>query len=294
MKTLEHYNLLKALRPFSLVVAVIACGLGILIAWNEGHHNGWIAMLIMLGGILAQSGINLINDIEDLALIPEEHQEQHVVKQMIHRNVKVGIWCFVLASLIACFLVYLQGWQLFVLILISGILALSYNIGPINFKQRGLAIIQVFLLMGIMMVQGAYLAMTGHFSYAVFLHSIPVSLLVSLLLLSNELRDWDTDKRDNLKTLTVRIGYANGVRLYWGLILLAYLLAGLYFMKGEILHLYWLLIPLPLLIPISRYLRAEKRAQLTPLTGRFFFLFGISYMLTLGISQKEISPISIL
>lgn len=283
MKTLEQYKLLNALRPFSLVVAVIACGLGILIAWNEGYTHGGIAILIMLGGILAQSGINLINDLEDLALIPEEFQQQQAVKNRIHRNVKVGIWCFVVAALIACYLVYLQGWQLLMLILVSGLLSLSYNIGPINFKQRGLAIIQVFLLMGILMVQGAYLAMTGHFSYSVLLHSIPASLLVSLVLLSNELRDWETDTRDNLKTLTVRIGYENGVRLYWGLVLLAYLLAGLFFMNGYIAHFYWLLIPLPLLIPINRYLNADERPQLTPLTGRFFFLFGVSYMLTLGI-----------
>lgn len=283
MKTLEHYKLLNALRPFSLVVAIIACGLGILIAWNEGYTHGGIAILIMLGGILAQSGINLINDIEDLALIPEEFQQQHAVKNMIHRNVKVGIWCFVVAALIACYLVYLQGWQLFILIFVSGLLSLSYNIGPINFKQRGLAMIQVFLLMGILMVQGAYLAMTGHFSYSALLHSIPVSLLVSLLLLSNELRDWETDTRDNLKTLTVRIGYENGVRFYWGLVLLAYLLVGQFFMNGYIAHLYWFLIPLPLLIPINRYLHADERPQLTPLTGRFFFLFGLSYMLTLGI-----------
>ncbi len=281
MKSLPQYKFLKALRPFSLVVAIVSCGLGILIAWNDGFQNILIAFWIMLGGILAQAGINLINDIEDLPLIPHDHAQHTIIKGMINRNTKVGITCFVLASLIGLYLISIQGWALFFLIFISGFASLSYNIGPLNFKHRGLAMIQVFLLMGIFMVQGSYLAMSGHFSSTALLHSIPISLLISLLLLSNELRDWETDKNKDIKTLTVRIGYQNAVRLYWFLIITSYLLTLLFFFYGQLHSLFWLMIPLPLLIPIKRYLNASKRIELTPMTGRFFFLFGISYMLAL-------------
>ena len=279
MKPLQQYSLIKALRPFSLVVAVISCGLGILIAWHEGFQSATLAIWIMLGGILAQAGINLINDIEDLPLIPQDHAKHNIIKGMINYNTKAGVICFVLASLIGFYLISKQGWPLFLLILISGLASLSYNIGPLNFKHRGLAMLQVFLLMGVMMVQGAYLAMSGRFSGTAFLHSIPISLLVSLLLLSNELRDWETDKNKKIKTLSVRIGYQNAVRLYWSLIIVTYCFAGIYFLSGQLHQLLWLLLPLPLLIPINRYLSASERVQLTPMTGRFFFLFGLSYML---------------
>ena len=246
-----------------------------------------LAFWILLGGILAQAGINLINDIEDLPLIPDTHTNHTSIKGMINRNTKAGIACFVMAGLISLYLVSIQGWPLFILILLSGLASLSYNIGPFNFKHRGLAMVQVFLLMGILMVQGAYLAMTGSFSYFVLLHSIPISLLVSLLLLSNELRDWESDKLKNIKTLTVRIGYQNAVNLYWGLIVISYLIAvGLLVLEfqGDFFnqaHLLWLLMPLPLLLPIKKYLAASERVQLTPMTGRFFFIFGIAYMLAL-------------
>ncbi len=284
MKPLQQYEFIKALRPFSLVVAVISCALGILIAWHDGFHSIQLAVLIMLGGILAQAGINLINDIEDLPLIPNQHASYTVIKNMIKRNTRAGILCFVLASIIALYLISIQGWPLFVLIFISGLASLSYNIGPFNFKHRGLAMVQVFLLMGIMMVQGAYLAMSGHFSRTALLHSIPVSLLISLLLLSNELRDWETDKDKDIQTLSVRIGYQNAVRLYWLLIVLAYLFTAALFLSGQLHQLLWLLLPLPLLIPIKGYLSASKRVKLTPMTGRFFFLFGLAYMLAFGIN----------
>jgi 1,4-dihydroxy-2-naphthoate octaprenyltransferase len=286
MKPLQQYSFLKALRPFSLVIAIISCGLGILIAWNHGFHNTFIAFWILLGGVLAQAGINLINDIEDLPLIANTHAKYTLIKNMINRNTKAGIMCFFLAGLISLYLISIQGWPLFILILVSGLASLSYNIGPFNFKHRGLAMVQVFLLMGILMVQGAYLAMTGSFSYFVLLHSIPISLLVSLLLLSNELRDWESDKLKNIKTLTVRLGYQKAVHLYWGLIIVSYLLAiillfGFQQTVFETFSFLWLLMPLPLLIPIKKYLDASLRTQLTPMTGRFFFIFGIAYMLAL-------------
>ena len=248
-----------------------------------------LAFWIMVGGVLAQAGINLINDIEDLPLIPKEHANHNRIKLMISNNTKAGIFCFVLAGLISLYLISIQGWPLFILILISGLASLSYNIGPFNFKHRGLAMVQVFLLMGVLMVQGAYLAMSGLFSETVLLHSLPISLLVSLLLLSNELRDSETDQIKGIKTLTVRIGYKNAVRLYWLLVTLSYVLAITFLFFGEHLEqssrLLWLLLPLPLLIPINSYLSASaaKRVRLTPMTGRFFFLFGVSYMLILGI-----------
>ncbi|KAG1654020.1 putative sodium-dependent transporter YocS [Nymphon striatum] len=78
----------------------------------------------------------------------------------------------------------------------------------------------IMLIPVILFVLGAYLAMSGHFSAQVLLHSIPISILISLLLLSNELRDWESDKSKDVGTLTVRIGYQNAVRLYWFLIVL--------------------------------------------------------------------------
>ncbi|MCK5812984.1 MAG: prenyltransferase [Cocleimonas sp.] len=289
MKPLQQYKFINALRPFSLVVALISCSLGVLMAWNNGYQNSMTGVWIIIGGLLAQAGINLINDIEDFSLIKSTDPNYAVIKGMIDSNTKAGVFCFILAGLISVYLVILQGWMLFSLILISALASLTYNIGPFNVKHRGLAMVQVFLLMGILMVQGAYLAMSGEFSGSVLLHSIPISLLISLLLLSNELRDWETDKQYAVKTLTVRIGYTKATILYWLLIILSYafaiLLLFLELQQLEItsFKLLWLLLPLPLLIPIKKIMTGKLRLQLPPMTGRFFFLFGLAYMLVLGI-----------
>jgi len=275
--TLNQFSLIKALRPFSLAVALISCGLGILLAWQDGFTNISIALLVMAGGILAQAGINLINDVEDLPDL-----KNAPAAAMIRRNRNVGITCFGCASLIALYLISIRGWPLLLTVLFSALAALSYNFGPLNFKRRGLALVQVFLVMGVVMVQGAYLSMTGYFSVHALWLSLPVSLLISLLLLSNELRDIEEDTQLGTRTLTVRIGYRNSVHLYWLLILTAYVLAIGFSYSGDTARLLWLLLPLPLLAPINRYLQESERGRLTPLTGRFFLMFGLAYLMALN------------
>ncbi len=282
MKPEQQYTLIKALRPFSLSVAVISCSLGILLAWKQGYQNPHLSLMILVGGVAAQAGINFINDLEDLNHLPVDDLTSTHLRGLIKRNAAAGMLCFMLAGIIAFYLIIMQGWMLFLVIMLSAILAVSYNFGPLNFKHRGLAIVQVFLLMGIVMVQGAYFSISGQFSFQVFLYSIPVSVLISLLLLSNELRDWETDQRVGAFTLTVRIGFFNARRLYWLLVLVCYTVVILYYFAGYLPQLYWLFLPVPLLIPIHRYLRPANAMLLTPLTGRFFLFFGITYLLALS------------
>ncbi|MCB1756641.1 MAG: prenyltransferase [Gammaproteobacteria bacterium] len=280
MKALEHYSFSGSLRPFSLAVAVVSTGLGLVLAWQEGFRDVFLLTLILAGSVLAQAGINLINDLEDLQQTPQAAIDAQS-RRLIVRNARIGFACFFLAGLIGAYFIALRGWPMFWMLVFSAFLALNYNMGPLNFKHRGLAVFQVFVLMGVVLVQGAYMAMSGHFSLQAASLSVPISLLVSLLLLSNELRDWEVDRDKQVRTLTVRIGYDNAVRLYWGLIILAYLLALLLLGLGELEQVWWLLLPLPVLIPISRYMRANQRRRLTPLTGRFFLLFGVAFILSL-------------
>lgn len=275
MKASENYRLGRALRPFSLVVAVIASSLGGLLAWQEGFHHSMHLVLVIVGSLLAQAGINLVNDLEDLPLLPKDAK---AIRARILSNTKIGGLFIAAALVIGVYFAWLRGWQLMALIAFVAVLALSYNLGPLNFKRRGLALFQVFLLMGVCLVEGAYMAMAGQFSMHAFWLSLPVSVLVSLLLLSNELRDWESDSEHGIKTLTVRMGYSNAVWLYVALVVSAYALAAWVIVPERLSGLWYLLLPLPLLVPISRYLRADVRPALTPMTGRFFFLFGLAWL----------------
>jgi 1,4-dihydroxy-2-naphthoate octaprenyltransferase len=264
-----------------MVVALVTCGLGVSLALIEGEGDGGLALLVLIAGLLLQAGVNLINDHADLSdgdLSPGD-------RTAIRRNTRIGWLVIGVAVLIGLYLVSLRGWPLLLLGVVGVLGAWGYTGGRVNYKRRGLGVILVFLLMGVMMVGGSYYVLVADYSQEVFWLSLPFSLFGSLLLLSNELRDYEADRAAGIGTLSVRIGYTSGVRLYLGLAALVYVSTVL---------LYWAeLLPGVVLILLTglalwqpmRLLSAapEARARLTPLTGRLYLLFGLSFIATLWV-----------
>ena len=284
---LSKYSFWHALRPFSFTVALVICLTGITSAAVSTSYNLLSAILVLAGGLLLQAGVNLINDYADRQQLRQESDSTaHLMAlNRVEQNFRVGMICFLLASVIAFYLVSQVGIGLLWLALIGLIGALGYTLEPINYKRRGLGVLLVFWFMGVLMVTGSYFAVSGELTAQVLWQSLPVSLLTALLLLSNELRDYEADQRDGINTLSVRIGFAPAVKLYMAMILLTYLSAMLLWANGGLQSL-WPLLPSLLCLPAPyRLLQVEagQRKPLTPLTGRLFLIFGLGYCLALAI-----------
>ncbi len=274
----DKYNFGTALRPFSFPVALMACGTGISLAWVQGYHSVLALLGILLGGVLLQAGVNLINDFSDLTQVKGLSPTQQAA---IRRNFKLGMGCFAGAALIGLGFIYQLGISFAFLCLIGLAGALGYTLQPVNYKNRGLGVILVFWLMGVLMIVGSYMAMGAQWDSQTAWISIPISLLVSQLLLSNELRDFEADKHLNINTLVVKIGYQKGVQLY-RFILLAVafsvlILASVFKMPGLLLAL----LSFGLIPALLKLLQCspEERKPLTPGTGRLLMVFGLLFNL---------------
>jgi 1,4-dihydroxy-2-naphthoate octaprenyltransferase len=266
----------RALRPFSLIVALATCGLGVSLAWLDGARDPWLAMLVLFNGLLLQIAVNLINDHRDIDNGAYDVRQQSAIR----RNTRIGYAVMLLAVLIGLYMVSLRGWPLLLLGLVGVLGAWGYTGGQINYKSRGLGILLVFLLMGVLLIGGAYYVVTGDYSLRVFWLSLPFSLLSSLLLLSNELRDYEADLAEGIRTLSVRLGYDFGVRLYYGLSAAIYLVSVLLYQAGLLQGLWLLLVTAIALWQPFRLLRSPPgmRQRLTPLTGRLYLLFSLAFI----------------
>ena len=276
----DKYKFSHALRPFSFAVALIACGAGVSLAWAEGGQNIFSVVLVLLGGVLLQAGVNLINDYSDISDNYHLDVEQVIA---IKRNFKIGIFCFGLATAIGLWFVYQVGVDFLYLCLVGLAGALGYTLRPVNYKSRGLGVVFVFWLMGVFMVVGSYLAVMGQWRFTIILFSIPISLLVSLLLLSNELRDFEADKQAGIQTLVVRIGYSTGSFIYKMIIaavvlsvtLLAWWFNHVWLLSGLLAFVF-----LPKLLALLEA-DASERVALTKGSGRLLMIFGVLYNLSL-------------
>lgn len=282
----DKYNFFQALRPFSFSVALVACGAGVSLAWRDGGRESISILLVFLGGILLQAGVNLINDYSDLS---EKNTLALGQVQAIKRNFKVGLLCFLIAVCIGLWFVYDVGFAFFVLCFGGLLGALGYTLKPVNYKNRGLGVVLVFWLMGVFMVLGSYLAVMGHWNTDVIWFSIPVSLLVSLLLLSNELRDYEADKHANIQTLVVRLGYQKGSMLYKAIlaaIAISVIILGWQFSQPWLLSGLLAFVFLPQLLGLLRA-GASERGPLTSGSGRLLMVFGALYNLSLLLSSTS-------
>lgn len=283
---LSKYQFWRALRPFSFTVALVICLTGITSAAVNTVIDPYAAVLVLIAGLLLQAGVNLINDYADRHQVRRETLPGSAGALALRRigyNFNAGLLCFLLAAVIGLYLVSRAGLPLLWLALVGIVGALGYTLEPVNYKRRGLGVVLVFWLMGVLMVAGSYFAVSGELSLSVLWQSLPVSVLTSLLLLSNELRDYEADRAAGIHTLTVRIGYAAARRCYVAGVVLAFLSAAALWLAG-LLASPWPLLPalLCLRAPLA-LLQAQpaQRKPLTPLTGRLFLVFGIGYCLAL-------------
>lgn len=275
----EKYLFWRAIRPFSFSVALIVCLTGIVIAYRDGITNIPLSLLILSAGLLLQAGVNLINDYADLS---QPELSPASIRQ-IKANFNYGLISFLLAAIIGFFLIIHSGPLLLVLTAIGVVGALGYTLEPINYKRRGLAVLLVFWLMGVLMVVGSYYALSSEITADLFLLSVPVSLFTSLLLLSNEIRDFEDDCANGINTLTVRLGYPTAVVLYRSLVVSVYLACLLLYLFNLLPGALWVLLSLPvLLLPLGRLEKTgADRSRLPPETGRSFLCFGLCYCLAL-------------
>ena len=89
-----------------------------------------------------------------------------------------------------------------------------YTGGPRPYGYEGLGEVFVFTFFGLVAVVGSYYVQTEELSLLAFALAVPVGLLAAAILMVNNIRDVDTDRRAGKRTLAVRLGRRARDRLF--------------------------------------------------------------------------------
>jgi 1,4-dihydroxy-2-naphthoate octaprenyltransferase len=95
--------------------------------------------------------------------------------------------------------------------IVAGVL---YTGGPRPYGYAGMGELFVFLFFGLVAVNGSYYVQLEEVEWLPFLLSIPVGFLSTAILVVNNVRDIDTDRRAGKRTLAVRLGRDRARWLY--------------------------------------------------------------------------------
>jgi 1,4-dihydroxy-2-naphthoate octaprenyltransferase len=193
---------------------------------------------------------------------------------------------FGLAVLAGSYLIATAGWELLLVGAASILAGVLYTGGPRPYGYEGLGEVFVFLFFGVVAVAGSYFAQTESLTLEALLLAIPVGLLASAILVVNNVRDLETDRRAGKKTLAVRMGRTRTRRLYAGMLAFAYLSVALPWLLGDLTA--WVLISwitIRIAIPMVQivHTRTDGPALNRALAGTGSLQLAFCLMLSAGI-----------
>lgn len=230
-----------AARPRTLPAAVapVLVGTAAAVQW-AGHLPRWGAFVAALvGSIFIQIGTNLANDYSDAKRGADTADRLGPVRVtsaglVTPQRVMRATWiAFAVAVACGIYLATVAG----VVILLIGVVSIAagvlYTGGPRPYGYAGLGEVFVFLFFGLVAVNGSYYVQIEHLDALPLGLSIAIGFLATAILVVNNVRDLETDRRAGKMTLAVRMGRANAVMLYRLLVVGAFVVLPISLAAGE-------------------------------------------------------------
>ena len=185
----------------------------------------WLAFAAaLLGSILIQIGTNLANDYSDAKRGADTADRLGPVRVtsaglIAPRRVLHATWiAFGLASLTGIYLATVAGPEIIVVGVLSIAAGVLYTGGPRPYGYAGMGELFVFLFFGLVAVNGSYYVQLEEIETLPLLLSVSVGFLSTAILVVNNVRDLETDRRAGKRTLAVRLGRERTRILYAALI----------------------------------------------------------------------------
>jgi 1,4-dihydroxy-2-naphthoate octaprenyltransferase len=274
-------------RPFSLSASAVPVATGAALAATKGPVSWALSVGAFVAAVLLQVGTNVVNEIYDVRKgvddITSPRASQAILKGRIGEREAFGVAGVALAAAagLGVWVAVERGWLIALLGVIGAVGGVGYTAPPLQLKYRALGLPLVFVLMGPLMVEGGYLAASGHLSPAALALSLPVGLLVAAILQGNEWRDIGDDARAGILTASIRLGDGTAHLAYLALVVGAYLALAAAILSGVVPRLcVAAVLSLPFLVRVLRAselgARGERRrlAKIDLTTAQLHAAFG--------------------
>jgi 1,4-dihydroxy-2-naphthoate octaprenyltransferase len=253
-----------AARPWSFTISLAPVLAGSALALLDGHglHLD-LAATALLGCFLIHAGTNLQNDVGDFRRgadgagrlgPPRATTEGWLSAAQVQTAATL---CFAAAFIPGSYLVLQGGWPIVAIGLASVAAGAVYTAGPRPVAYSGLGEAFVIVFFGLVAVGGMYYLHSGTLSAGALLAGAALGLLAAAVLVVNNLRDIESDRRIGKYTLAVRRGRTFSVHEYAVLMLLPFALAVALAAQERSIPLLAPLLLLPWVIRLARQVRRE-------------------------------------
>ncbi len=206
---------LYAARSVILVISAQAAIIAGLLTITDRRFEIVPFVLVFLGYLVLHGISNLSNDYfgyrrgHDTEDSPRRRYTLHPVASGVFtmRFLATGLLVLgVVAVAIGVYFIALRGWGAVALAVVGGVFLYAYDAAPRALKELGLGEVAAFVVWGPLMIGGGYYVITGQWSGAAFLASIPYGLGVASILVGKHIDQRQFDDSQAQRTLPVLLG----------------------------------------------------------------------------------------
>jgi 1,4-dihydroxy-2-naphthoate octaprenyltransferase len=230
---------LMAARPRTLPAAIapVLVGTAAAVEWAGRLPRPGAFVAALAGSVFIQIGTNLANDYSDAKRGADTADRLGPVRVtsaglVTPQRVLRATWvAFAVAVACGIYLAAVAGIVILLIGAVSIAAGVLYTGGPRPYGCLGEVF--VFLFFGLVAVNGSYYVQVEHLDALPLGLSISIGFLATAILVVNNVRDIETDRRAGKMTVAVRMGRSNAVSLYRTLILGAFFVLPIALVAGE-------------------------------------------------------------
>jgi 1,4-dihydroxy-2-naphthoate octaprenyltransferase len=252
-------------RPFTLTAAAIPVLVGAALAEVDGRIHLDRLLALLACAVLIQIATNMLNEYFDFKRGLDNDASVGIAGSIVRGDLTAravlrgAIVTLTGALLCGLYLVAMVTPWLLLVGAVSVLGAYLYSGGPKAVAWTPFGEVQVFILMGLLLVGLGYYVHAEQLPTAVLLAALPVCCLVAAILLGNNLRDMAGDAEKGRRTLPIVLGRTAGLGVLAGLLFGSFLLIVLAALVGAAPWLALLgLVALPLAPPILTHFHATS------------------------------------
>jgi 1,4-dihydroxy-2-naphthoate octaprenyltransferase len=217
-----------AARPATLTAAFAPVAVGTACAWRVGGFRWDAALAALIGSFLIQIATNFANDMYDFQKGADTDQRLGPTRAAQAGLLSVAqlrkgiIVSFGVALGTGVYLTWIAGPVVVVIGLASMAAGLAYTGGPFPLAYNGLGDVFVMGFFGFVAVCGTSFVQALYVPDVAWLASIPIGALATGILVVNNVRDFEGDRRVGKTTIVARFGRSVGVQEYALLLFVSY------------------------------------------------------------------------
>lgn len=219
----------RLLRPHTLTASFVPVLIGTVYALEISNLNILLFLAMLTASILIQAATNMFNEYYDYKRGLDNAESVGIGGAIVRDGISaktvllIALSFYAVAAILGLYICLKTSFILALVGLVSMAVGYFYTGGPIPIAYTPLGELFAGFFMGPVIILISYYLQTETINWDIFLLSVPTGILIGAILMANNIRDLDGDKKNGRRTLAILLGKSKAIGFVGGMFAASYL-----------------------------------------------------------------------